>query len=130
MLLLVDDEPVFLRLMARLLEREYPVRTAMSARGALTVLSSQPGAVAVVSDLRLGDPVEDGVWLLSEVAVRWPRVRRVLLTGEPTQSAMTAQTHGTIHRVLRKPAPRRTLMEAVEGRSRRLMPTELQGGSS
>ncbi len=110
--LLVDDEPLLLRALARML-RNAPLRvvSANTAEEALELLEAMSYAV-VVSDLSL--PGMDGLELLGLVRERWPAAGRLLLTGhgpELERIGVPAR-HGV--RVLCKPCAPEAFCEAVQ----------------
>lgn len=76
--LLVDDDPLMLRSMGRLLRKAHPdweIATAESGEEALTELASQSYDV-LVTDLQM--PNMDGLSLLSQVAARHPEITCVI----------------------------------------------------
>jgi CheY-like chemotaxis protein len=81
LVLAVDDEPLLLRVLSRMLEGAgYRVLTAASAMEALDLLvSSQPAPDLVVSDVRM-DPV-DGGSLAILIRHLWPEVPVMLMSG-------------------------------------------------
>lgn len=81
--LLVDDEANILSALRRSLHREgYRILTAGSAAEALALLA-RCEVDLIVSDQKM--PGMSGLELLREVARRFARVRRVLLTGWPEE---------------------------------------------
>jgi two-component system response regulator HupR/HoxA len=76
--LLVDDEPLALQTMERILDEAFDVRTAGDATEALRVLADDWVQV-VVSDQRM--PGTSGVELLADVRERWPDVVRIIISG-------------------------------------------------
>ena len=102
--LVVDDEVLILRVVAALLDGLAVVRTAATAADALTLLATEPFDV-MLCDHHLGAEVT-GSELLDDVAVRWPAVRRYLIS---------ASDIPTVHAVLRKPFDFDTLRGVVEG---------------
>jgi response regulator RpfG family c-di-GMP phosphodiesterase len=78
-LLIVDDEARILSALRRTLRREgYEILTADTAAEALRRLDETP-VDAVLSDHKM--PGMSGDQLLDEVARRWPRAVRMLITG-------------------------------------------------
>jgi CheY-like chemotaxis protein len=100
-ILCVDDEPRVLDGLKLTLRRHFDVLTEMTPLAALERLERSPAVVAVISDMRM--PSMDGATFLNHVAQRWPRVARVLLTGEagPDHGAELGSTGE--FRVLSKP---------------------------
>lgn len=83
--LLVEDYAVLAQLRARALRRlGLVVQTAPDAETALRYLA-QNGADVIVTDLLL--PGIDGVALLEEAAQWYPRIGRVLISGQLTDEA-------------------------------------------
>ena len=77
-ILIVDDEPLSLDTLTRILDEEFEVRTATGAREALRILEDD-WIQAVISDQRMPDMT--GVELLVQVRERWPDVVRMILSG-------------------------------------------------
>ena len=77
-LLVVDDEPRSVEVMARVLGEEFDVFTAASAAEARAVLE-QEWVQAVFCDQRM--PELSGVAFLTEVRERWPEIVRIIVTG-------------------------------------------------
>jgi CheY-like chemotaxis protein len=81
--LFVDDEARILSAFQRGLRREgYRILVAPSPEKALDVLEAEPVDV-LVTDQKM--PGMSGLQLLERVALRWPGVRRVLITGWPEE---------------------------------------------
>lgn len=100
--LAVDDEPNILAALRRLLRSTgWRLLTAGNAEEALTQLAG--GSVdAVLSDMRM--PGMDGVQLLERVSLGWPRIARLLLTGQADLgSTIDAINRGRLHRFIPKP---------------------------
>ena len=100
--LLVDDEPMALKTLDRLLSRE-PVRvfTAGSAGEALTVLERERVHV-VVSDHQMSG--QSGVQLLATARERWPDIVRIMLTGYTDMNiAVDAINKAGVYRLMTKP---------------------------
>jgi signal transduction histidine kinase len=85
-ILLVDDDPVFLKVVCRALEEaEYAVETAATGEEALRMATTTPYAVAVISlELRQGD----GASLVRELARAVPQTECILLTADPDLLAL------------------------------------------
>ena len=77
-ILLVDDEPLSLDTLTRILDEEFDCRTASTAAEALVILE-QDYIQAVISDQRM--PEMSGVTFLARVRERWPEVVRIILSG-------------------------------------------------
>jgi CheY-like chemotaxis protein len=86
-LLVVDDEPLVLRSVQRLLGRTYPVVLAASAEEALALLERGESIDAVFTDLSL--PGMDGAELARRIAERWPSLatKTVFMSGGATSEA-------------------------------------------
>lgn len=80
--LVVDDEELICRLTARILEDAgFRVLEAHSGEEAIAVLASVPGEVQlVVSDIAM--PGMSGQALAEAVAIRWPAVPVLLMSGQ------------------------------------------------
>jgi DNA-binding NtrC family response regulator len=79
--LVVDDDPDLLDVIALWLRREHHVRTASGFPEAIAALIEGPLPDVVVSDYDLAPYCGDD--LLAVVAVRFPSVWRILYTGTP-----------------------------------------------
>lgn len=77
-ILVVDDEPRSVEVIARVLDEDFDVHTATSAEEALRLLESEWIQV-VLADQRMPDVT--GVALLAQARERWPDVVRILVTG-------------------------------------------------
>lgn len=111
--LLVDDEPLVLSALERVMRRWARVTCAASAGVALEHLEAEPFDV-VISDYAMGKT--DGLTLLATVADRWPATARVLHTARAPAGAGPALAKGVLHAVAEKPveptALRRVIAEA------------------
>jgi CheY-like chemotaxis protein len=114
--LVVDDEPLVARGLARLLAQVADVTHALDAAEALKLLESRPFDT-VLSDFAM--PGRDGLSLLEEVQRRWPSVKRVLHSGAMPGEAVKAMRRGLVHELIEKPAPRDVLVRAVATPGRR-----------
>ncbi len=101
-LLLVDDDEHVLRALRRVLRRSRcRILEAPDAARALEILEQEPVQV-VVSDFRM--PGMSGVEFLRLVKERYPRLQRVLLTGQADSSAIEeAVNRSEIFRFIWKP---------------------------
>jgi len=101
-LLLVDDDEHVRRALRRVLRRaRCRVLDAPEAQTALEILAREPVQV-VVSDYRM--PGMSGVEFLRAVKERWPRIQRVLLTGQADSTAIEeAVNQSEIFRFIWKP---------------------------
>jgi response regulator RpfG family c-di-GMP phosphodiesterase len=112
-ILCVDDEPRVVDGLALHLRRDYQVRTANGANGALQLLKEHGAPAVIVSDMRM--PGMDGATLLKHVKHLHPETTRILLTGDPGRDvAMAAVNEGQIFRYLTKPCPPEQLRSAIE----------------
>ncbi len=101
-LLVVDDDEHVRRALRRVLRRaRCRVLDAPDAESALKLLSEEPVQV-VVTDYRM--PGMSGVEFLRAVKHRWPRIQRVLLTGQADSTAIEeAVNQSEIFRFIWKP---------------------------
>ncbi len=110
-ILLVDDEPLILKTMQRVLRAERGWETAGCTSGAeaLRVLATSPVDV-IVSDLSM--PGMHGLRLLHEVRERHPNVARFVLSGnaEPEEAVEAASV---AHQFLAKPCDAAQLRKAI-----------------
>jgi CheY-like chemotaxis protein len=94
--LIVDDDPLFPRELSELLSGEgYGARAVDSADAAIGALESEWFDV-LLTDLRM--PRKSGTVLLDEATRRWPGMRSVILTGQPTDEAIASSLrHGAFN---------------------------------
>ena len=117
-ILFVDDEPLVLQGLQRVLRRlrdEWDIAFAHSGPEALEKLSREPFDV-IVSDMRM--PGMDGGQLLAEVKERYPHMVRIILSGQ-SERGMVMKTIKPAHQYLAKPCDDATL-KACLGRARLL----------
>ena len=99
--LVVDDEPAVLALLAGQLGQEFDVQTTSSAADARSAMAESPVDI-IVSDLQLADG--SGAELLDWVYHHVPRAARVLLTGTArVEDAVEAINKSRVHRLILKP---------------------------
>lgn len=113
-ILVVDDEPRSVEVIARVLEEEFDVHTALSGADALRVLENEYVQV-VFSDHRM--PEMSGVELLTRVRERWPDIVRVVITGyTDPDDIIRAINDAGIHQFITKPwHPDHLLLTARNG---------------
>ncbi|WP_242352885.1 MULTISPECIES: ATP-binding protein [unclassified Anaeromyxobacter] len=101
-LLIVEDDELVRRALQRVLRRtRCRILEAAGAEDALELLDREP-VHAIVSDHRM--PGMTGIDLLRRVKERWPRVQRVLLTGQADSAAIEeAVNRSEIFRFIWKP---------------------------
>ena len=112
-ILIVDDVPIVLTSLRRVLERAgFRVEAADSGPAALSLLGREEVDV-VVSDFMM--PGMNGIELLRAVAERWPRVRRALLTAQADEALLEAALRdGLLHAAFQKPWNNKELVEALK----------------
>ncbi len=100
-ILVVDDEPRSVEVIARVLDEDFDVHTALSAAEALRILEAEWIQI-VFSDQRMPDV--SGVQFLTQVRERWPDVLRIVITGyiDPEDIIGAINTAG-IHQFITKP---------------------------
>ncbi|MFQ3598514.1 MAG: response regulator [Chloroherpetonaceae bacterium] len=100
-ILLVDDEPMVLSSLSRLLEDDYTVHTANGGTQALEIVKREPIKV-VISDQRM--PGMLGHEVLRQVKLISPNTIRMLLTGYSDLDAIISSVNaGEIFRYINKP---------------------------
>lgn len=100
--LLVDDEPENLDVLAALLEDDYEVNTAHDGADALEVIASLGSVDLIIADQRM--PRMTGVELLSQVAEDHPETVRIVLTAfSDVEPMLDAINRGSVYRFLLKP---------------------------
>lgn len=122
--LLVDDDPVVLRSLARLLRSEgYEVIAASSGVDALRIFA-EGGCDAVVSDISM--PEMNGIEITRRIHDIDENAPIILVTGEPTiETAVQAMERGAM-RYLLKPVAAEDLREAVKKAVRKTEANALQ----
>ncbi len=117
-ILFADDDRRILSGLRRQLHgksKEWDIAFVDSGAAALAALEAAPRDV-IVSDMRM--PGMDGAELLSQVTRRWPRMGRMVLSGQADHERMQiART--CAHRYLNKPCPPDVLVGEIE-RARRV----------
>ena len=111
-ILFVDDEPMVLKGLQRILRKmrpEWDMAFSSSGKEALDILGQQPMDV-IVSDLKM--PEMDGMQLLTEVKTRHPEVVRIILSGH-LEHEMTLQSVQYAHQNLSKPCDAEILKQTL-----------------
>lgn len=95
-ILIADDDPLFPEELAELLRSEgHGTRAVTSADEAISALEAEWFDV-LLTDLRM--PRKSGTVLLDEVARRWPGVRSIILSGQPSDEAIASSLgHGAFN---------------------------------
>ena len=109
----VDDDPLVLTSVGRLLEMETPwrVRTFDQGASALESMRAEPPDV-IVTDLSM--PGMDGLELLRRARVAAPAAARIVLTGyADKESAVAAINDGQIYQYLEKPWDNAQLLATI-----------------
>jgi len=110
--LVVDDEPLNLRVLKDLLEDHWTVHQAASGAEALAIAAREPLDV-VVTDQRM--PGMSGVDLLAELRVRRPDLAGIVITGFADMQALeSAINRAGAFRFLRKPWDQADVLSAIE----------------
>ncbi len=101
-ILLVDDEPENLDVLAALLEETYEIYTASDGEDALEVIDSMGKVDLIIADQRM--PKMTGVELLTQVARQHPETVRIVLTAySDVEPMLEAINRGSVYRFLLKP---------------------------
>lgn len=115
-ILVVDDEPRSVEVIARVLGEDFEVHTALNAAAALAILETE-WIQAIFCDQRM--PERSGVDLLTEVRARWPDIVRIIVTGyTDTDDMIGAINEAGIHQFITKPWHPDQLLLAAQGAAR------------
>lgn len=111
--LIVDDVRLVLTSLRRMLERAgFHVEAAESGAAALALLGGTEVDI-VLSDFTM--PGMNGIELLREVAARWPRVRRAMLTAQVEKDLLGhSLADGLLHAAFEKPWNNQELAAALK----------------
>ena len=116
-ILVVDDDDIITRILARMLRPLGQVETANCGARALEILQDRPVDV-VVSDLEM--PEMSGAQLLSQVAYRWPATERVLISGHiPDRQSLEGLKIGQIGCFFSKPLDTKAFQQEIGRRAQR-----------
>lgn len=117
-ILLVDDEKIVLKSLAKVLEKEgYEVKTASSAKEALFLVKSQDFSL-LISDLRLPD--KNGIELVREIRAYCSKkgktkLNEILISGYADIDYYQQASDLNIKSYLHKPFDNKDLIQAVRG---------------
>jgi len=112
-ILIIDDDPVFRRLMAVLFSQDgFNVTTAMDAESGLRLIEQIPFQVAVV-DYRLPDL--SGIDFFERTRITHPTMTRILLTAHTSEEVLLESINrGEVYRYLSKPVHMGLLRSTVD----------------
>ena len=110
-ILVVDDDPHYLHVLARILKTEdLQVLCAADAREAMQILSNQPVDV-VISDMRM--PECDGVHFLQQIRATNNKVPVIILTAYDEVDTYLESMSAGANGYLRKPVETEELLQTV-----------------
>jgi FixJ family two-component response regulator/GGDEF domain-containing protein len=110
--LFVDDEPLVLDALRRMLHDKFLIRTADSGEKGLAVAKENGPFALVISDMRM--PGMNGAEFLARMRTEAPETVRMLLTGfTDLDAAIAAVNEGNIFRFLTKPCKKEELTSAI-----------------
>lgn len=110
-LLLVDDDAMVRRSWSRLLEAKgFAVSAVAGTAEAIAALEAIAFDV-VLCDLNL--PGTDGLLLLKQVLQRWPKTRRVLMSGSHCDHLGRTSDADVVHAFVLKTAPSSSILDAL-----------------
>ncbi len=99
-IIVVDDEPEILKVISKILEGKYEVKTAISAKDALALINDS--VQIILADQRM--PEMTGSELFKLVRNQHPQIVRILMTGYSDMNAIVDSINeGEIFRYVRKP---------------------------
>lgn len=112
-ILAVDDEKNILNALVRYFRKSpYILHTALNANEAIKIMQENNISI-IISDYAM--PGDNGVKLLSAVKDKWPKIYRVLLTGNSSQEAVQdAYNEGVLQVLIDKPWANRELRKIVD----------------
>lgn len=111
-ILVVDDEPANLRMLERLLRKEYTVLAATSGAEALEILKSHEVSL-IITDQRM--PEMNGTELLRQSMDINPEAAKIILTGHSDIEALIdAINSSRVHKYVSKPWDPMQLKEVVQ----------------
>jgi len=124
-LLLVDDEPAFIEILAqRLRKRSFDVACINSGQGALNRLVGHDNPDVIILDLKM--PGLGGIETTQRIKNKWPIIEVILLTGHATvESAVNALKQGAFD-YLMKPYELDELLKKIKAAINRKRSHEAQ----
>ena len=109
--LLVDDEPLLMRAITRILGQRFDLHCVPNGADGLKSMRESAYAV-VVSDMRM--PGMDGAEFLKQARVVSPETAQILLTGTFSFDEKIADQRAEIFACLEKPCPNEALARCIE----------------
>jgi len=111
-ILIIDDEPQILELMALALEGSgYTVRTALDGAAGLAKIRQEPFDLVF---LDISMPGLDGIAVLKEIRQIAPDIAVIMLTGYPTQEKVIASFKLKVSNFISKPIQINTIVKVAE----------------
>jgi DNA-binding response OmpR family regulator len=118
--LVIDDDQIVLQILAKILRKEgYNVDTAETGCEAMEKLQAKTFHIAII-DVRLQDI--NGIDLLTQIQKTVPNMKKIMLTGYPSNEDKTRALELGANEYLAKPVKSEELINAIE--------CELQQGSN
>ena len=118
--LVIDDDKIVLQILAKILRKEgYSVDTSETGHEALEKLQTKTYDIAII-DVRLQDM--NGIDLLEQIQKTVPNMKKIMLTGYPSNEDKTRALELGANEYLAKPVKSEELIAAIE--------SELQQSSS
>jgi diguanylate cyclase (GGDEF)-like protein len=116
--LIVDDEPYILPILAGLISREFVATTANSADEAQKVFERRPIDI-ILTDQRM--PRQTGIQLLEWARQNYPQTVRLLMTGfAELEDAVEAINKGHVYHYLMKPCRTEELLQVLRNAAEKL----------
>ncbi len=110
--LIIDDDQVVLQIFAKILRKEgYNVDTAETGQEALEKLENKTYDIALI-DVRLQDM--NGIDLLEQIQKTVPNMKKIMLTGYPSNEDRTRALELGASEYLAKPVKSQELIAAIE----------------
>ena len=114
LILVVDDDPLIRKALARDLKSDFEVLTADGNERAMTIIASNKHLKGVLSDYHIG-LLHTGVLLLSKIRRERPTLGRILVSGTIDEGSITHLIDsGIIHAFLSKPWGRVELVQTAK----------------